>query len=359
MSDVLTPAESSPAVVPTDPEAYARWRQTGELSAPGKPKEDSTPSHDPSAAAEEAARNTAPASEAGPSKQEPPRAAKPRSDAASRLTELLEDLKNAGLTPAELKTFRKSAAVEPPAAETKSARPATEQTAEPKAPAKPQIGDFDDYAKYEKALEDWHEAMADYRVEKKLREYEAQRAQEASQRETQQKLDQAKQRYGVEAETTIRSAAKEILNDPAIVPPIKALISDSPVIADLMYVLGTGTKGDTLEDFVALSKSDPGAAIRKLVLLEHLVSQELTHQPVKAAEKPAAVSEPARGEDGKFVASGKPPAKPVTQAPPPPKEAGGAAAAPPDEVESAAKTGDFRTFRSAANRRDLAQRQGR
>ena len=72
--DVIQPAaESSPAVsVPSDPQTYAEWRMTGKVpsAAPEKKaKPEASPAPKLSAAADDAAENDAPASEAG-NKQE-------------------------------------------------------------------------------------------------------------------------------------------------------------------------------------------------------------------------------------------------------------------------------------------------
>jgi hypothetical protein len=347
MPDVATPAaESSTAApqtetaaleVPRDGEAYAQWRLTGKLpeaAAPKitTPKEDSTPS-------KTSVSETA--SEAGTDKQG--KKPKERDNAADRLKELLDDLKQAGYTPAELKTLRKQAAAE-------SAK-APEPPKGPEPPKKPKQDDFETYDKYEEAVDKWHEAVADYRAELKIQERDRRRAQEESQRATNEKLEAAEKRYGAEAKTTIQAAAKEIFDNQQIAGVVKALISDSPVIADLLYVMGS--KGDDLKEFVQLAKTHPGQAIRKAVLLERLVTEELA----KTSKTEAGGSEgTGRNESGQFT---KPPAKKVTEAPPPPKETGGRQAAPPDEVERAVTAKDFTAYRNEQNRRDLARRQGR
>ena len=100
-------SESSPVIeVPRDGAAYAEWRQTGKLpeAKPAQPKGESAPPKESSAEGQEPKGKPAPASEAGNKEQEKPKP--PRDNAASRLNELLEDLRKAGLTPAELKTFK-------------------------------------------------------------------------------------------------------------------------------------------------------------------------------------------------------------------------------------------------------------
>lgn len=344
-----TPVESStpaPLEVPRDPAAYQKWRQTGELptapkTAPAErtPKADSAPAKDSSAAADEGAENDAPASEAG-TQQEP----RKRSTAETRLKDLLEDLKNAGLSPAELKTFKREAQkAEPKAAEQPSA---PEPTVKPDGPQEPKLEDFESYEKFQ-------EAMVDYRVEKKFHEREQQAKAAEQQKEINKTLEAARARYGEAADSTIGTTAKAVFSDAKIPSAVKALLNDSPVMVDLLYTLGS--KEAELTEFLDLAKTNPGQAIRKVVLLERLVSEELA-----GSAKPAAASseDTGRDESGKFV-SAKATAKKVTDAPPPPREAAGRSGAPPDEVERAIKANDFASFQRAQNSRDLAARQGK
>lgn len=79
------PAESF-TIPKRDTPDYAAWRKSGEL-----PKADSAPAKETSAPAADAGDNNAPALEAGKTPQE----RRPRSNAESRLNELLADLKEA------------------------------------------------------------------------------------------------------------------------------------------------------------------------------------------------------------------------------------------------------------------------
>jgi hypothetical protein len=343
-----TTADSSSvtAEVPRAPEAYSEWRKTGQLPAAKQDssKEASTPS-DTSAAADDAAGNTAPASEAGTEKQE--RTKQPR-NAETRLNELLADLKKAGLSPAELKTYKKQA--EKAAAEAQTEPPPTppektENPAGPKAPVKPKVEDFDSYETFEAAKDTYYEELADYRAELKFHQRDQQAKAAAQQKEVDSMLEQARGRYGEAADTTIGEAAKAVFDDAKIPSAVKALINDSEVMVDLLYTLGS--KAEDIAGFVALAKSNPGAAIRKVVLLERLVSEELGQ---------GGQAEPGRDESGKFTSTSKEtPAKKVTQAPPPPREASGRSAAPRDATESAVKANDFASFRATQNRRDLTR----
>jgi hypothetical protein len=121
-----------------------------------------------------------------------------------------------------------------------------------------------------------------------------------------------------------------------------------------------GTDQKQFDEFVELSKTNPGQALRKAVLLEQLVQEELKRggkpATAAAASDGTAPAEPERDESGKFVSS-KPPAQ-RKPAPPPASEVSGKASAPPDEVSSALARNDFAAYRQAQNRRDLAARRG-
>jgi hypothetical protein len=350
-------AESSPAAeapvtveVPRDAAAYTNWRMTGELPA-SKPEAEAKPKapakKESSEAPREGAENHAPASEAGSTQEK-----KTRSNADTRLNEILADLRRSGLTPAELKTFRREAQ----AAQTEQAKPEPtvkppETKADPAAPKKPDAKDFKTWEEFEAAKDEYHEKLVDYRSQKAIADYQASQQQQALQRELQAKFAEAKTRYGDEAETTIVSAARAIAADTGISAAVKSMIDGSPVATDLLYVMGS--KPPEFEEFLALARTNPAAAIRKVVLTESLVAEELAKAP-KTAAATSGNQAGDRDESGKFT-----PAKKVTSAPPPPREAAGRSAPPADEAERAALTGDFRTFRDAENRKDLAAKRGR
>lgn len=346
-------AESSTAAVmevPTGNEAYAHWRMTGELpetpktEAPAASKKESSGA----AAAEEAGAaetRSAPEAESQQEKKAP------RSNAETRLNEVLADLRRAGLSPSELKTFRRetqqAAATETqPKAAPSGAQP-PEHTAKPaegsERPVKPDQSKFDTWEKYEAALDEYHE---------KLGEWHGQQ-QAAAKRDLDQKFADAKTRYGNEAEETIVSAARALNGDAQIAAAVKEMIGVSPVMVDVLYTLGS--KPADLDAFVELARKNPAAAIRKVVLVEQLVTQELAKGGKSTEAAGAAETEtPSRDETGKFT-----PAKKTSQAPPPPREASGRAAAPPDEESAALAAGDFKRYQKAANRRDLQARTGR
>lgn len=352
-------AESSPAeafAVPSDPTEYAEWRQTGKL-----------PEKKPPASAKEAPKEsseTVPASEPGKKKQEPKRSA-----AQERLDEILADLKTAGLSPAELKTFKRELKQEPKPDATQPA-PTPEKTSKPAETGRPQRPKADDpkfktIEEYEQALDQYHEDLADFKAEQKVAQLRQEDQQRQAKAEMDAKVAAARQRYGEAAGENIKTAASAIFADKEIPGAVKALVDQSPVIADLMYVLGS--KSSDLSELVALAKSDPGKAIRKIVLLEQLVTEELK-TPAGAKDQPKGEVEgekaaPGRDASGKFTAPA--PEKKNSEAPPPPAEVSGRGTTPQDEGAQALKdheSGDgeaFRRYREAANRRDIERRRGR
>lgn len=345
----VKPAESSPALTfepPKDQAAYQDWRMTGKLpeAAPAeKPAEDQKP-EEPAPSKE-----TTPAEPGEKPQEQPHRKGK---DAEARLKSILDDLREAGLSPAQLKTFKqdyqRAQAAEPPAAP--PAKP--EQTAKPQgseAPAKPKMADFETYEAYEEARDAWVEQMAEFKAEQRLQKFTQEQQAAAERQAMKARVDEAKARYGDEAEQTIAQTAGALWNDQAIPEMVKSFLGDSPALLDVLYALGS--QPDELAAFVELARTNPGAAVRKAVALEGQAPQG------EKAAKPA----PARDETGKFLPAAKPPAEKKTpDAPPPPaRELSTRGSTPPDEIESAVASGDFRTYMAAKNRRDIEQRRGR
>jgi len=346
--DVTTSAEPSSAEapaaapaqevheVPTDPKAYEQWRygttKPKAESAPAKRSESKPKGEAESDQASDAAAESEPATR----KEQQP------SKAERRLNELLEDLKRAGLSPSELKSFKRDAqkaTAEPPKEQAKPAAPA-----DPDEPKEPNQDDFTKWEDYEAAHKKWIRDLAKYEGRKAVMQDRLERSQEAAENELRTRVEQAKQRYGSEAESAIKVAATAIFQDAEVPRAVQAILNGSSVLVDVMYTIGKDTSD--LEDFVALCKSDPGAAIRKAVLTEKLVMEELA--------KAGAQASPTRDEDGKFAA----PDKKSPTAPPPPREVSGRSGAPRDTIQRAVETGDFATYRAEQNRRDLTRFRG-
>ena len=193
--------------------------------------------------------------------------------------------------------------------------------------------------------------MADYKAAKKFSEFQLEQARNAAFQKVQQKLDEAQAKYADDpsAVETIRATSRTLVSDPQIPLAVKSIIDQSDVWPDIVYTLGS--KSEELQSFIKLAKENPGAAIRKAVLIEHLITQELS----KGSKSPKADETP-RDESGKFQKS---PEKEESDAPRPPREVSGRASTPPDEVNSAVKNNDFRKFRDSQNAKDLSKNRRR
>jgi len=190
-----------------------------------------------------------------------------------------------------------------------------------------------------------------------------QRAQQESIRATDLKIAEAAKQYGGESEAVIRSTSKSFFEvkdgkiAPLIPPAVLQVVNDSPLWPHLVYTLGSGDPAE-LAAFMDLARTNPGAAIRKIVAMEGLIETELGKGSGKSA---AAASEasatPPRGDDGKFQKST--PDKQESKAPPPAREVSGRGGTPPDELDQAVKANDFRTLQRLENQRDMERRRGR
>lgn len=351
-------AESSPAAeapqtqtfeVPRDPAAYNQWRKTGEIPESKPKREAPAPSKKESSAAPEKEAGTSAASEAETQQER-----KPRSDAASRLDEILADLRRAGFTPAELKTYKREVQQQQQAKPEQTAKLPEAQQPDPGAPKKPKADDFKTWEEYEAAKDKYTEEIAEYKSQKAIENYRISQQQEAAAARAKERFADAEKRYGPEAGSVIHESAKAISSDNRIPDAVKAMVDVSPAGFDLIYALGS--KPSEFEEFLDLARRDPAAAIRKTVLIESLVLQELAKGKGEDAEQPK------RDETGRF----SPPAKKVTEAPPPPREASGRSAPPGDEADSILRatgsngiTGqDFKRLQAIENRKDMARRKG-
>ena len=333
-----TPAASSPAPVNhqevlnnLSPEARKEWRLTGKIPEPKKAEDSAT--SDPSDAEK---AESAPAPEAGKTQDRAPK----RDNAESRLKELLADLKTAGLSPAELKTFKREAQKAETKAEPSPAPQKVEAPQKLEAPKKPDIKDFDDYQKYEDARDKYYEDLADFKKKEAIAEIQQRQLEAARNQILSQQLKDGRERYK-DFDDVALPVLKPLFDDKDIPPLVKEIAGGSPVFTHLLYVIG----GDTAQrdQLLADAKQNPIAAIKKLAVLENLVMEELS--------KPS--KDEARNDKGQFLSA---PEKKITNAPKPPAEVGGTAAAPGDKVQESVQKRDFAAYRAEMNRRDLAAR---
>ena len=149
-----------------------------------------------------------------------------------------------------------------------------------------------------------------------------------------EQLAEAKGRYE-DFDEVIKPAAAALADDPDIPGVVKAMLGDSDVMADLVYVLAS--KPEEFASFVKMTKTATGKALRYIALTESLIHEERATSKAPKVETPA---------------------KPETKAPRPPTEAGGRAAAPPDGLRAALEANDYRAASKEFTRQALAKLKG-
>lgn len=337
MSEQTVVAESSPAMeidrgplVNLTAEQRTEFRRTGEVPPPPK-KEEPAPSE------QEKPAQAAPAGESAPPKktQEKPKGKTREGDltADQRIAQLEATIEKIRQGQAGTERKTEPAPVAQPKPE--SAKPTTWQ--DWRKAFKPAEW-VSQYAKDNPAAtyEDGLAAMNDHldEVRQQFRSAEQSRTSQAN--ELNAKVADARARYGAKFDEVLNPTLATILNSQTVSPAAKAMLNDSEEVADLIYTLGSDRA--ELNKFLAMP---PGKQLRYIALTESLIRDALDKG--KAQPKPKAE---------------EPPAKPQTNAPRPPAEVGGRAAAPGNELESAAKSNDFRRFKAEANRRALASLRG-
>jgi hypothetical protein len=322
-------AEPSTALeVPTEPAARAEWRKTGILH-PDPPKTEA-PATSPKESSESTKDESASASEAGTEIQE--QGTKPKAKGKLSAEDRIAQLEST------IQKIRNGAGLGEP--RTPTAASSTAQPAAPAAlvePKEPNPNAFKDWDSWDKANRQWQKDYSAFASKKAAAEavadYQRTEAARAQQRALNTELEAGRKRYP-DLDEVIKPVSTAIFNDQQIPPAVKAMIDESPVLVDLLYVMGSDA--GELEKFVALARTNPAAALRKVVVLEQLVSEELS---------------------GKKSIPTVPAPKKITSAPGPTHEVSAISTAPADEVGSAVQSDNFQAYRRLANERDLkAQR---
>lgn len=321
MSETQTvAAESSPAEIedvfrgetPSFDE-FSRYRQTGELPDRFKPAGDADSAsadqtQDSSEADADAEAETSAAPEAEKQQQEKPQPQKGKT-AEDRIAQL----------EATIEKIRRGAGLERKA----EVATVTEPQAPPEIPQTYQDWEkvfvpekwIEEYAKQhpEASYERANAAMFSHMLNARehFRSIEQQRESQA--RELNTKVSDARERYGEQFDEVVWPTLSTIVSDAQINPNVKEMLNDSDVVTDLLFTIGSDQK--TLDDFLAMAKSNPGKALRYIATVENGIIEELSSN--KASK---------RNENGQFASdeSEKPtPAKPQTTAPKPPSPVGG------------------------------------
>jgi hypothetical protein len=324
--------------VPSDPKAREDWLATGKLPAI-KPANDGNAEPVKTSSSPDKGEGV-PASETGEKEQ-----GKTKSKAQQRLDEVLGDIKNAGFTPAELKTYKR---------EVQQAKAVSETTVKPpERPKRPKLSEFytedDPQTAYETAMDGYESSVREFDRKETIAEFQRTQSQENSRRELAAKVNEAKTKYGEEAQAIISKTVDSILGDNQIPYAVKAVIEESPILTELLY--GIGSKPEDLSSFMELARNQPGQALRQLALMENRLMEGAKAPKGEAVKEQPAVGDelPDRDEQGKFIS------RKVSKAPAPPIEIGGTKGTPPDEVETAIKAGDVGAYIARMNERDAAR----
>lgn len=337
MSTEPTQAESSPAET-ADPfngeqpsvTEYNSYRETGELPARFKPAEqaDQAPADAPEQTADETeAEEPESASESESEEvQEQPQKVSP---AEKRIKQLL----------AEKKALQQQ--LEAAAKPTQQTESSTAQ-----APKQPQSFNewqkgfkpskwIEDYAQAnpEASYEDANFAMAVHvsEVRDEFKTFEQQMKAQQDALET--TVSEAKERYEDfdEIKDVFLGKVLGSKGEPLIPVPVLSIINDSPLVADVLYTIGSDE--DELNKFVAMARKNPNQAIRYVARVESLIEEEFASQAGKET-------------------SGKAPEKQQTQAPKPPSPVGGSSSRAFDVNDESLSAEDWFRKRNAqlANR---------
>ena len=320
---------------------YAEWRVTGNLKEPPKPAVTATADAPKETTTEPEKAKPAPGTEPGTSKQETRR--KPGAEA--RIGELTAEIKQLR------QQLTEAAKAAPTKAEPSPAKPATYQdwrkTFKPTEWTNQYIA-----ANKDATWEDAQAALADHMADQR----EAFRATEqhiAQQRQTVgEKLAEARKRYQ-DYDAVAQPLVKEMLQ-PDIPREIFGVLNDSPVLADLIYVIG----GDeaSKNDFLDACRTNPSKALRVALLMEQDIVKELekgksaADRDDKGQFKPKLVETPAK--------------KGPEAAPAPPIEINHRGGGEMDEAARAlsqierGNDAAFREWKRAEDRKTLARRRG-
>ena len=347
-----TPA-ALPELSSLTPEQRQTWRATGNLPT----KQDSAPAKKETTQADSstAATKTADASDSATEKDAQKPHLKTKEDTATRIRELLEENKTLR-TRTEEGERRRS---EPEKREAKQeSHPAPEVYKPLDAdeffkgnPAKGQSG----HKTYEDFVRASGKHEGQWAARQEIAAENSRKAQVEAAKEMNEKLSDAQKRYPEWNQDRFQATAKAFMDDPQISPAIKGMIDQSPVIVDLLYVFDSDPKAKA--DFINTCKTNPAAAVRKLVLTEQLVMEQLNKGKSATTEKTSEATSkatPERGTDGKFQKKEEAAAEPISRAARPVPEVGGRGSATEDGLVAAVKSDDFRSFKNAANRQYAA-----
>jgi hypothetical protein len=344
--DSATTQPVAPAFDPSNQHTWseeqrAEWNKSGEIPKPksaesATAKKEQTEADSSTAEKEKAADS---ASDSATDKEAKPHL-KTKEDTDRRFREILDELKAVRQQNEELRRAKTS--------ETRD----TKQESQPAAEVYKPLNEKEYFkanpdATYEDFVRAAAKHEAKWEVKQEIAAENQRRAYAEAQKELNARVEEAKKRYP-DYQQRIEPAVKAIVDDQQIPYAVKAIVNDSPVFTDLIYVLADPA---SLADLIQTAKTNPAAAIRKIVLTEQLVQTELAKAKEAGTAKTDGVARDA--DTGKFVKSEvkESASEPKPRAPKPPSEVGGRGTAAEDALAAAAKAGDFRSFEAEQNRR--------
>lgn len=315
----ITPAENK------------EWRNTGKL--PERVAKES-----PEPTSEATPQEEKPAAEAGAAQETVPSRKSKTAERFEVLTSHNRELKTSNeAKDREIAELRAQLAGKSPSGASSAATPAATQ---PELPKKPDINEYDGTPG--KTYEDYTEALADWKVEVKLAQRDAQRQEQEQKSKRESAGKSLEEGWRKKAE----EATKKYPDFKAHVENPETPMTRSPV-AELFY------KKDPLGAEVAYHLATHREELDRI----NAMQDEFGNPDVFAQHEEFINIRNSLKAQAPPVA----PAKKLTEAPPPVREVGSGATPPKDELESlVSKTdpGSVRAYLRAANQRDIARKRG-
>jgi hypothetical protein len=216
---------------------------------------------------------------------------------------------------------------------------------------------IEDYAKAnpEASYEDANAAMADHLLDARDHFRSIEQRVTSEKQALESKVGEARSRYENfdEIKSSFLSKVVSDRGTPLIPLQVLGIINDSDVLPDLLYTIGSDSA--EMQKFVDMAKSNPNKAIRYITRVEGFIQEELSK------------GSSARNEKGQFAKTEEPAPTPAKRgpesAPEPPIEIqnrGGVVDASDRALKNVERgsSKDFRAWKEAEDRKELARRRG-
>lgn len=324
-------------------EEYETYMQTGNL--PGAPKKEAsaTSKKQTSDTDDESEEKSAPASEAGkPDKQETTGKAEARN---AELQKTLDEFRELGLKPSEVKEYLASKKGETSKPETTVNPPLQTKTdlKPPEKPTRPRYSDYDSDDEYEEAMDKYEtdkEKYDDFMFQYRAQKQEQERAEKELAQTLKKEVGRAGERYGKDASAAIAKSMQTVLTTPGVDANVIKAIDESPVMIDLLYTIGHDE--EVFNEFIEAAKGHPTHALRLLTRFEDEIVKTLSGS-----------------NGGSEDESDEEPPETIPKTPPPPDEVGGTKGPLPDKVKNAVASGNVSAYIEEMNRKEAEILQGK